>query len=59
MLQSNFPLADVQDFPSGYKNSMKKENYLKNHATEERKNPSIIDNIEAAIVSVLNKDGIG
>ena len=31
---------------------------MEKYATEERKEPYIIDHIEAAIVSVLNKDGI-
>ena len=57
--RSNFPMVDVQDFLAGYKNSMKNDDYLKNYATEERKKPSIIDKIEAGIVSVLNGDGLG
>ena len=57
--RSNFPMVDVQDFLAGYKNSMKNDDYLKNYATEERKKPSIIDQIEAAIVSVFNEDGLG
>ena len=59
MFRSNFPLADVQNFLAGYQNSMNKEDYLKNYATEERKKPSIIDKIEAGIVSVLNGYGLG
>ena len=31
---------------------------MKNYETEERKKTYIIDQIEAAIVSVLNKDGL-
>ena len=31
----------------------------KKYATEERKNPFIIDHIEVASVLVFNKDGIG
>ena len=38
---------------------MNKDEYLKNHATEERKKPSITDHIEATVVSVLNNDGLG
>ena len=37
---------------------MNKDDYLKNYATEEKKKPSIIYQIEAAIVSVLNKYGL-
>ena len=59
MFRSNFPLANVQYFLAGYQNSMNKEDYLKNYATEERKKPYIIDQIEATIVSVLNEDGLG
>ena len=59
IFQSNFMLADVQDFLSVYQNSMNKDDYLKKYATEERKNSSVIDQIEAAIVSVLNEDGLG
>ena len=58
MFRSNFPLADVHELLSGYQNAMNKDNYLKNYATRERNKPSIIDHIEAAIVSVLNKDGL-
>ena len=32
---------------------------MKNYTTEERRKPSIIDQIEATIVSDLNKDGLG
>ena len=32
---------------------------MKNYATEDKKKPYIIDQIEAAIVSVLNEDGLG
>ena len=49
----------MQDFLAGYQNAMNKDEYLKNYATEEMKNPSIIDQIEAAIVPVLNKYGLG
>ena len=49
----------MQDFLAGYQNAMSKGDYLKNYATEEMKNPSIIDHIEVAIVSVLNKYGLG
>ena len=59
ILWSNFPLANVQDFLARYQNTMNKDNYLKNNATKERKNPSIIDYIESAIVSVCNQDGLG
>ena len=38
---------------------MNKDNYLKNYATEGRNKPSIIDQIEAYSVSVLNKYGLG
>ena len=56
---SNFPLSDVQDFLAGYQNAMNKGDYLKKYATEEMKNPSIIDQIEAVVVSVLNEGGLG
>ena len=56
MFRSNFLMADVQDFLAGYQNATNKDNYLKKYATEESKKPSIVDKIEAAIVSVLNKD---
>ena len=59
MFRSNFPLADVQNFRVVYQNATNKDSYLKNYATEERKKPYIIDQIEAAIVSVLNEDGLG
>ena len=42
----------------GYKNSMSKDRYLKNYANEDSNKTSIIDQIEAAIVSVLNEVGI-
>ena len=58
IFRSNFPLADVQDFLVGYKNSMSKDRYLKNYANEDSNKTSIIDQIEAAIVSVLNEVGI-
>ena len=58
MFQSNFPLANVQDFLEGYQNSMNKDDYLKKYATEYRKKPPIINHTEAAVVSVLNKDGL-
>ena len=58
IFQSKFPLANVQDFLAGYQNAMNKDNYLKNYATEERKKSSIIDQIEATIVSVLFEDGL-
>ena len=48
----------MQDFLAGYKNAMNKDDYLKKYATEERKKPYIIDNIEAETVSVLNEDGL-
>ena len=38
---------------------MNKDDYSKNYANEKRKKPSIIDQIEADIVSVLNKDRLG
>ena len=38
---------------------MNKDNYLKNYATEERNETSIINQIEAVIVPVLNEDGLG
>ena len=47
----------MQDFLAGYQNAMNKDDYLKNYATEEMKNPYIID--QAAIVSVLRKYGLG
>ena len=59
MFWSKFPLADVQDFLAEYKNTTNKDDYLKNYATEERKKPSIINHIEASILSVLNEDGLG
>ena len=59
IFRSNFPLSDVQEFLSGYQNAMNKDDYLKNFTNEEMKKPSIIDQIEAAIVSVLNKYGLG
>ena len=59
MFRSNFLLAEVQDFLAGYQNVMNKDDYLKNYGTEERNNPSIIDNIKANIVSFFNKDGLG
>ena len=59
MFKYNFPLADVQDFLAGYQNSMSKDNWLKNYATEESNNPSIIDKIKASVVSVLKKYGLG
>ena len=58
IFRSDFLLSDLQDFREGYKNAMNKEDYLKNYATEERKKPSIIYQIEAAIVSVLNWDAL-
>ena len=58
MFRSNFLLADVQDFLSGYENVMNKDDYLKKNATEERKKPSSIDHIEASVGSVLNEDGL-
>ena len=58
IFRSDFLLSDLQDFWEGYKNAMNKEDYLKNYATEERKKPSIIYQIEAAIVSVLNWDAL-
>ena len=58
MFWSNFMLDDVQDFLSGYQNSMNKYNYLLNYETWERKKPYIIDHIEANIVLVLHKDGL-
>ena len=59
IFRSNFPLSDVSDFLAGYQNTMNKDDYLKNYATEEKKKPYIIYQIEAAIVSVLNKYGLG
>ena len=59
IFRSNFPLSDVPDFLAGYQNAMNKDDYLKNYATEDKKKPSIIDQIEAAIVSVLIKYGLG
>ena len=59
MFWYNLTLVDVQDFLEGYQNATNKGDSLKNYATEENKKPSIIDQIEASIVSVLSKDGIG
>ena len=56
---SNFLLINVQDFLEKYKNAMNKDDYMENYATKERKKPSVIDKIEADIVSVLNKDILG
>ena len=33
ILWYNFMLANIQDFLSGYQNSMNKDNYLKNYET--------------------------
>ena len=38
---------------------MNKDNYLKDYATDERKNSSIIDQIEDSVVSVLKEGVLG
>ena len=45
-----FPLNDIQDFLAVYQNGINKDDYFKNYATEERNNPSIIYQVEAATV---------
>ena len=54
MFRSNFLVSDVQDFLALYQNAMNKDDYLRNYSTKERKEPSIIYQIEASIVSALN-----
>ena len=52
-------LGEVQDFQVRYQNTANTDNFLNNYATGKRKKPSVIDQLESAVVSVLTEEDLG